>query len=189
MWARVYTCIGVTDVYVTICTFSDGMQEFEESYSAALEKYGQQVTQQKDPANPRSFREAGRQDTSEAKDGRREKEVETKVVAHLTVSEEYQLAEALDYEVVDTSFDPLETIAVSCPVSSIGHVPKSSVIPTIMPPSFIQCSLYCMKLICSLYCDVGWSHLDGDVEGSYERERVRCTGLQVCSMQETHWNE
>lgn len=88
-----------------------------------MEKYGQQVTQPKVPTRPLSFRAADRQAGSEAKHGRGEKEMENKEA--VTESEEYLLAEALDFEVVDASLDPLEAIAVSCPVSRVGHVPKS----------------------------------------------------------------
>lgn len=102
-----------------MCTFSDGVQEFEESYTAALEKYGQQVAQPKDPVLPHSFQASDSKGVTEPRHGRGEKEMEKKEIAtsHLTESEEYLLAEALDYEVVEASLDPLEAIAVSCPVS------------------------------------------------------------------------
>ena len=103
-----------------MCTCAHShMQEFDAKYSAALKAYGQRVPQQKVPSHrPHSFRESARQATIEAGNKREDKkEEEEEAVSQSTESEEYLLAVAFDYEIVETNLNPLDAIAVSFPVS------------------------------------------------------------------------
>ena len=140
---------------VQTCVFSC-MQEFEANYSAALKVHGQRVAQRNVSACPRSFRATDRQATTKAKHGRREKEAEGEegVVSLSTESEEYLLAVAFDYEIVDTSLDPLETIAVSVPVSRVIHVCLGFHSDTINPPSPLARTL-AVELLVHVYPALG----------------------------------
>ena len=106
-----------------MCAFAHShMQEFDAKYSAALKAYGQRVPQQKVPSHrPRSFRESGRQATTEARHKREDKkeEEEEEAVSQSTEFEEYLLAVAFDYEIVEANLNPLDAIAVSFPVSEV----------------------------------------------------------------------